>query len=154
MKLSVLMSVYAKEKPEYLERALDSILLNQSRKPDEVLLVCDGPLTPGLNNVVEKYANRYNTLRLLKLKDNMGLGKALQYGLQETKYDLVARMDTDDVSLEDRFEKQLRFMAENPHVSVCGGHIVEFDSNIRDVVGRKMMETDPAALIEYAKETL
>ena len=108
MRFSVLMSVYYKEKPEYLKLALDSII-NQTLPVTEIVLIKDGPLTAELDKVVEQYAMEYIGLfRIFALEQNVGLGKALYYGVQQCKYDLIARMDTDDISLPNRFEMQVK----------------------------------------------
>ena len=103
MNYSVLMSVYHKENPEYLRAAIDSMLC-QTVKPAQVVLVCDGPLTPELDDIINGFGNK---LEVLRLDENMGLGKALEEGLKRCSCELVARMDTDDLSLPDRCEKQL-----------------------------------------------
>ena len=106
MKFSVLLSVYRKEQPAYLRQRLASIF-NQTLTPDEVVLVKDGPLTDALDEVVEEYALKFTTLKVVPWPENQGLGKALNEGLKYCSYDLVARMDTDDVAKPERFEKQI-----------------------------------------------
>ena len=91
---SVLMSLYKKEHPEYLRLALDS-MINQTVKPDEIVLVEDGPLTDELYAVVEEYKDY---LTIVVNKTNLGLGLALNEGLKACRNELVARMDTDDIS--------------------------------------------------------
>ena len=93
-KYSVLMSLYKKEHPEYLRLALDS-MINQTVRPDEIVLVEDGPLTDELYAVVEEYKPH---LHIVINKKNLGLGLALNEGLKACSNELVARMDTDDIS--------------------------------------------------------
>lgn len=127
---TVLMSVYAKEKPSYLDLSLESILKNQTLPPNEFVLVCDGPLTSELDAVIEKYVSQYpNILNVYRLPVNGGLGKALNYGLERCNNGLVARADSDDVCAKDRFQLQVEFMNNNPDISVVGGSILEFDNN-------------------------
>lgn len=141
-KFSVLISVYAREQGDYLEAALRSVL-EQTVPPTEIVLVKDGPLTPELDTVIAHFCERYTTLKIVKLARNMGLGNALNAGLSACTYDLVARMDSDDLSLPGRFENQLRVFDEHPDVSVVGGWISEFDNNPKDVISyRKLPQTD------------
>ena len=123
---SVLMSVYYKEKPSNLQVSLESVM-NQTLRPNEVVLVKDGPLTKELDDVIDVFNKKYKCLTLVKLKKNSGLGNALNEGLKHCKYDYVARMDSDDISLENRFEMQANFIANHPEVDVVGGYIQEFD---------------------------
>ena len=97
MKFSVLLSVYRKEQPAYLRQSLDSIF-TQTLLPDEVVLVKDGPLTDALDEVAEDYCRKYPVIRVVPLSENQGLGRALNEGLKHCSYDLVTRMDTDDVA--------------------------------------------------------
>ena len=79
MEFSVLMSVYYKENPEYLKRALDSIL-NQTITADEIVLIKDGPLTKELDDAIANYEEKYIAiLRVLSLENIVGLGEALNY---------------------------------------------------------------------------
>ena len=108
---SVLLSVYHKEKAEFLDEALNSIVC-QTLKPDEIIIVEDGPLTNELNNVLDKFETENKCVKRVPLKVNSGLGKALNEGLKHCSNDLVARMDTDDIAFPDRFEKQVEFMSQ------------------------------------------
>ena len=106
-KFSVLMSLYIKEKPEYLRECIESILC-QTVLPDEIVIVKDGPLTEELEQVLEEYISKNPTLyTIVPLGKNVGLGLALAEGMHWCRNELVARMDTDDVCRNDRFEKQL-----------------------------------------------
>ena len=135
MEFSVLMSVYYKENPEYLKRALDSIL-NQTITADEIVLIKDGPLTKELDDAIANYEEKYIAiLRVLSLENNVGLGEALNYGVRHCKYDLIARMDTDDIALPTRFELQMKEFIENKELALCGGQIAEFEQ--RCMIGIK-----------------
>ena len=123
---SVLMSVYYKEKPEYLQQSMESIL-HQTIPASDFVLVCDGPLTPELDSVIEKMQQQFGpVLHVHRLKENGGLGKALNAGLEQCTCELVARMDSDDVSRPDRCEKQLQIFAEHPEYSLVSGIVEEF----------------------------
>lgn len=126
MKFSVLISVYYKENPQYFDQALASVM-NQTVVPDQVVLVKDGPLGLKLEEVIERWTSRYpEKFKVVPLEDNMGLATALRIGLEHCDYDYVARMDSDDICLADRFEKQLLFLKKNPHVDLVGSYIAEF----------------------------
>lgn len=104
---SVLMSLYIKEKAEYFDECMQSIL-NQTVMPSEIVIVYDGPISMELKQTVEKYIKEYPALiKIIINEKNKGLGLALADGVPACKYELIARMDTDDVARKDRFEKQL-----------------------------------------------
>jgi glycosyltransferase involved in cell wall biosynthesis len=129
MSFSVLMSVYHKEDSLYLKEAIKSILC-QTKVPSEIVLVKDGPLTSELEAVIKEFVESYkNLFKIVPLKQNVGLGKALEIGLKECTYPLVGRMDSDDLSLENRFEKQLDFLENHLEYDVVGAWIEEFDED-------------------------
>lgn len=122
---SVLMSLYHKENPHYLDKCFES-LLNQTLPAAEIVVVFDGPLPPDLLDVVDRWCRRL-PIKSVPLAKNVGLGRALAKGLEACHYDLVARMDTDDLCAVTRFEAQIRFMAAHPEVALCGSCIVEIE---------------------------
>lgn len=126
--ISVIMSTYKGEKPEYLDRALRSIWDGQKRKPDEIVLVEDGPLTKGLCIVVDAWKKILDSkLVVIEKPVNEGLAAALNDAIEVAQGDLIARMDSDDISLPDRFMLQERYMDEHPEVDILGGAIHEFN---------------------------
>lgn len=145
-KYSVLMSLYKKEKPEYLRMALDS-MLHQTVTPDEIVMVEDGPLTPELYAVLDEYP----TLHRVKNETNLGLGLALNVGLKECRNELVARMDTDDCSKPDRCEKQLARFAEKPYLAIVGSHIDEFVGDPSNVISQRRVPTTSEDIYNFAK---
>lgn len=118
------MSVYSKEHPEYLSEAFQS-LADQTRKADEIVLVEDGAISAELDAVINEYREVLN-IRSVRLATNQGLAAALNTGLMYCSYDIVARMDTDDVALPNRFETQILFMKQHPEISVSSAQIEEF----------------------------
>lgn len=127
IKFSVLISVYYKEIPRYLNRALKSITDDQILKPNEIVLVKDGPLNKELDEVIEKYQKKYpNLFKIVVLEKNYGLGKALNIGIENCMYELVARMDGDDIAKPERFKKQIEIFKENPNLDIVGSWINEF----------------------------
>lgn len=138
-KYSVLMSVYAKEKAEYLQESMES-MFSQTIKSDDFILVCDGPLGEELNKVIEEMETKYaEILHVIRLEKNMGLGNALNYGLKYCKYDLVARMDSDDISISNRCEKELEVFCNHSGISIVSGTILEFEKTTQKVIGKRSL---------------
>lgn len=146
-KYSVLMSLYRKEKPEHLRLSLDS-MINQSAAPDEIILVEDGPLTDELYDVLNEY-DKY--IHRVKNKKNLGLGLALNVGLEECRNELIARMDTDDCSKPNRCEKQLKRFEEKPYLSIVGTHIDEFVGGISNIVSQRKVPVTSEDIYEFGK---
>lgn len=129
MEFSVLMSVYKKDKPEFLKIALESVYNSQTLKPNEFVLVFDGPLTEELYRVVNEFEeDKKELLKIVRLDENKGLGNALKEGTKFCSNELIFRMDSDDISDPKRFEKQIKFMIENPDVDCLGTYIAEFEN--------------------------
>lgn len=128
MSISVLMSVYKSENPAYLDRALKSVWDDQTLKPNEIVLIEDGPLGSGLSAIVEEWKNRLGeVLVILHNEVNLGLTKSLNKGIRHIRSEYVARMDSDDVSDPLRFERQTAYLKEHPEVDVVGGSLQEFN---------------------------
>lgn len=137
------MSSYCKDKPDELALALRSIWDEQTLKPNEIIIVKDGQLTAELDAVIEDFA-RNAPVKTVPLPQNRGLGLALAEGITHCTYDLIARMDGDDISLPDRFEKQVAFMKENPDITISGGQIQEFTETPENITGsREVPISDP-----------
>lgn len=138
MKFSVITSVYRNDKPEYVAKALRSITTNQTVKPDEVVLVVDGPVPDKLKElIVHKTRDEANLYNVIWLPENKGLGNALRVGVENARYEIMARMDSDDVSVPDRFEKQIAYMEAHPDCDVVGGQITEFIDSESNIVGKR-----------------
>lgn len=146
-KYSVLMSLYKKEKPEYLRIALDS-MLKQTIEPDEIVLVEDGPLTDELYEVLSDYP----MLHRIRNEKNLGLGLALNVGLKQCRNELVARMDTDDCSKPNRCEKQLARFLEKPYLAIVGSHIDEFSGEISNVISQRIVPTTSEDIYKFSKK--
>lgn len=151
MKFSVLMSVYAKERANNLKLAMESII-NQTLKPNEIVLVEDGKLTAELEEIVQLYEKSYDFVKVLRLSQNVGLGKALDEGLKWCKYEYIARMDSDDISVKKRFEKQIRFLKKNSNYSVVGGNIIEFDDNTNKNISFRKVPSLHNEILKYAQK--
>lgn len=146
---SVLLSLYIKEHPSYLIQCLDS-LFSQTLLPTEIILVKDGPLTAELDAIVSDYAVRYPVLKVVALSQNQGLGRALNEGLKYCSYDIVARMDTDDISKPDRFEKQIAVFQKHPELDLVGAWIDEFEEDIHHVISTRKLPERHEDVISYA----
>lgn len=148
---SVLMSLYIKEKADYFNEALASVI-NQTVIPSEIVIVYDGPVSVDLNSVVERYVCGYpNLIRVIKKPVNKGLGLALADGVKQCRYELIARMDTDDVCREDRFEKQLEEFIKDPSLDICGSHILEFEKNKEKIVAQRRVPLEDKDIKKYQK---
>lgn len=148
---SVLMSVYSKEKPTWLKIAIESMQA-QTLPTRDFVLVCDGPLTPELECVIaEKQCQMGETLTVVRLEKNVGLGSALNEGIKHCRNELVARMDSDDIACLDRCEKQVAVFNEYPEVSICSGTILEFSETPEDADRRRMLPEGNEAIREFAK---
>lgn len=131
MKFSVLMSLYIKEEPSYLNQCLESIYL-QSLQAEEIIIVLDGPITNELNKVIKIWSSKL-PITTVTLKNNLGLGRALSIGLENCKNDIVFRMDTDDICNKNRFETQIQYLKKHSDVDILGCHIEEFSSKPNDI---------------------
>ena len=149
-KFSVLMSIYKNEKPEYLRLALDSIL-NQTLLPDEILIVKDGLLTPELDKTLDEYATKNNTIKFLEFEENRGLGLALRDGVVACKNEIIARMDTDDISKSDRFQKQLNYLSQHPDIALLGTWIEEFDKDPNIPKSNSILPITYEEILKFAK---
>lgn len=131
------MSIYIKERATLLDRALRSILVDQTTKPSELVLVEDGPLTEELYRVIDKYKSIFPSFISVKLPANVGLGRALNAGLNRCRNEWVTRMDSDDISLPTRFEKQLEYIRAHPDIDVLGCALGEFETDEHIVMSVK-----------------
>lgn len=149
---SVLMSVYHKEKPEYLRQAIESIQ-SQTAPASDFVLVCDGPLNPELDAVIAvKQQEMGMTLNVVRLEKNGGLGNALNEGIKHCKNELIARMDSDDIAYPDRCEKQLAVFSAHTEVSICSGIVEEFTTSPKIIDARRVPPETNAEIVEFAKK--
>lgn len=133
MKFSVLLSLYHKENPLFLDQCFKSIWNDQTIQPSEIILVLDGPIGEELSQCLEKWKKVIGKLlKIIPLSQNVGLGKALNEGLKHCSNDWVFRMDTDDICTPDRFKKQIAFIQQNPDVVLFSGQVMEFDQEVSD----------------------
>lgn len=147
VRVSVLMAVYKNDRPDWFKSAVDS-MLNQTHKPDEVIVVVDGPIGKELENVIRRYGKRIRVVRIAK---NKGLWNALNVGLGVAKNELVARMDSDDIAVNDRISKQVDMFLRDEDLDLAGGQIQEFEGNIENLTTRRQVPLFQKDIIKYAK---
>jgi len=152
MKFSVLMSIYHKEKADYFNRAMLSIWDEQTIKPNKIVLVQDGKLTEELYEVIRKWQEKLgDCFKTIPLEKNVGLGDALNIGLENCSYEMIARMDTDDISLPQRFEKQLETFKGND-IDVSSSWVSEFDSNENEIESLRKLPEHHDEIVTFAKK--
>ena len=145
---SVLMSVYALEKPNYLRQAIKS-MQDQTVKTNDFVLICDGPLTEELNKVIEEFGK---FLHVVRLEKNVGLGNALNIGLSVCKNELIARMDSDDISALDRCEKQLKAFKRNEKLGILSGTLLEFMEKPDKITGERRLPCKHEEIVRFARK--
>ena len=150
-KYSVLMTVYTKDNPDYFSLALSS-MVNQTYKPDEIVLVKDGPVVNELQRVIDAHIAAGAPIVQVQLPKNKGLGLALNEGIQVIKNELIARMDSDDFSLPERCELQVREFEKNPHLDVIGCPVLEFIGTIDNIVGERKVPRTNEEIYKFAKK--
>lgn len=148
---SVLLSLYYKERPEYLRESLDS-LFHQTVPSDDIVLVEDGRVGEALERVVREYEDRYPQLHVVRYERNRGLGHALNDGLKHCRHELVARMDTDDIAKPRRMEVQVNFMHEHQEIGMVGSWIDEFTEDKDCVESIRKVPECPDEVFAYAKK--
>ncbi len=139
MKYSVLQLVYEKDNYKWFEDSINS-MLNQTLKPSDYVIVVNGIVDKKIKKLLKLYQSKYKKIfNVVILKNKLSIGKALSYGLNYTKYNLVARMDSDDISLPDRCMKQCEFFSKNAKYDIVGGNIFEFEDNINNILGYRIL---------------
>ena len=149
MKLSVLMSVYAKESPHCLRQSFESLAM-QTRQADEMVVVEDGPLGGELLDALDD-AGRILPIVRVRLFAQCGLGAALREGLDACSGEFVARMDSDDICVPGRFACQLDFLERNPQVDVAGSAIAEFEDDPLCAVSVRRLPETSQELARFAR---
>ena len=153
MDFSVLISVYYKENPQFFQEALDSIL-EQTLLPNEIIIVKDGVLTAELNQIVDNFNHSNISKKVIELKSNLGLGRALAIGLSECSNSLVARADSDDINLVNRFEVQLNAFKMDSTLSIVGAQIAEFYQvdNERIFESKRSVPVAHSDIVKFSKK--
>lgn len=129
LKFSCIIPVYDGDNADYFARALYSITSEQTAPPNQLIVVLDGPVNESITTILHEFekTNELEELIIHHIEHNSGLANALNEGLKLCKYELIARMDADDISVPNRFMEQLKYFSSNPCTSVLGGQISEFN---------------------------
>lgn len=150
MNFSVSMTVYGKDDPGHFQTALESIV-EQTVRPAEIVLVVDGPVPESLSQVIDAMEVAYPHLKVFRLEKNVGHGRARRKALQECSCELVAVMDSDDISVPDRFEKECRCFEEDETLSIVGSSIAEFEGNTENIIGTRNVPLEDHDIKQYLK---
>ena len=137
LKFSVAMCVYGKDNPEWFRTAVDSVI-NQTKKPDEIVLVVDGPVPEELGAIIEEY-EQLDFFKVVRFEVNRGHGEARRAGLENCTNELVALMDADDISVPNRFEQQISAFENDDELDIIGGNITEFVDDPKNAVGKRVV---------------
>lgn len=148
MKYSVYMSVYIKESPIYFYQSVNS-MINQTIKPDEIIIVCDGPLTDELNEVIIGLIECNENIEIIRLPENKGRSYAAQVGLDACRNEICLRMDSDDIAVPERAELSLKAL-EN--CDIVGGIIAEFDGETSNITGLRILPTEHKDIVKFSKK--
>ena len=146
------MAVYKGDNPVHFRTAMESITIHQKLQPSELVLSIDGPITVSMENEIKTLQKKIPYIKVIRLPKNMGLGIALKNGMENASYDVIARMDSDDIALPDRLEKQYAFLEQHPECDMVGGQISEFISEPGNVVGKRIVPTTDKEIHEWLKK--
>lgn len=150
MNYSILQTVYKSDNINHLKAAIESMLA-QTLPSDDYVIVEDGPLPIELENLISSYVNLHPEIHVFKLPANVGLGKALNEGLPVCKNELIARMDSDDISMPERCEKQVRAFENDPELDIVGCPVKEFVGAPDNVVGQRVVPIDNESIHKYVR---
>lgn len=153
MRFSVLISVYEKDDPVFFREALESISASQIVKPTQIVIVLDGPVPEEIYSIINDFIQNEKEIEftVVPLEKNQGLAAALNVGIDSCKYEWIARMDSDDISLPDRFMKQIKYIEENPEIDIIGGSISEFQNRPGDIHSERHVGLNQKAIEKMAK---
>jgi len=148
---SVLMSVYAGADPVHLRQALQS-MMDQTLRTNDFVLVCDGPLTSELDEVLASFDKAYpGIFNFIRVEKNIGIGPVANLGLSHCRNELIAKMDSDDIAVRERCEKQIARFNECPDIAVLGGHIAEFESDPTKPFSVRVVPCDHKTILRFGR---
>lgn len=147
---SVLTTVYAKDDPIAFRQSIESMLC-QSVVTNDYVIVADGPIPEKLSEVIIRYKEKYNFINFIQMPENKGLGTALNIGLSQCKNELVARLDSDDISLPNRCELQLKEFEKDSKIVLVGSDMYEFEDNPNNIISLKVMPHSYEEVYKYGK---
>ena len=147
---SVSISVYKNDDPSHFKSAIESVY-KQTLKPNEVVLVVDGPVNDEIFKIIHNFKKTNPNFKVIWLKENLGHAGARRVGLENCSNEIIALMDSDDLSEKDRFEKQIKVLLKNKNISVVGGQIEEFDDDKNKIIGNRFVPLEDKDIKEYMK---
>jgi glycosyltransferase involved in cell wall biosynthesis len=145
---SVVIAVYINDNVDEFKQAIDS-LLNQSYQPSEIVIVVDGVITAEVNLLIDEFKTN-ELFQIIELPVNRGLSNALNIGIQNSKHEIIARMDSDDVCMNDRFEKQIKHLISE-NLDIVGGQILEFKESTKEILFRREVPLEHSEIIRFMK---
>lgn len=148
---SVLMCVYRGDKANFFREAVDSIL-NQTVKPDEVVIVVDGPVGGRMTKVLSEVKQKYKQVKVIQLPKNVGVGPASNEGLKRCRNELIAKMDADDIAVPERLELQLTEFLKDAKLTLLGGQLAEFSGHKENIVSYRRVPTSGAEIRKFARK--
>lgn len=148
MNYSVLLTVYKTDSPEYFRQSLES-MVSQTLPSDDIVIVKDGPVPESIQLIIDEMSLMFSSIHQLQLEKNVGLGLALNEGLKVCKNELVARMDSDDISLPERCKKQVEMFASDPDLDIVGCAVKEFVESPDNIVGKRDVPLDNESIHKY-----
>lgn len=150
-KFSVLMSVYYGTDAEQFKEAVNSVI-KQTLIPDEIVIVVDGQINDDVRNAMNSLQKVCQIkIVIVELNDNVGLGTALKKGTEYISTNWIARMDSDDISMPNRFELQMDAISNSPQLAVVGGQLLEFSGDIHNIIGKRKVPLGQDEIINFAK---
>ena len=150
LKFSVAICVYRNDYPEHFKEAMESII-NQTVPPDEIVLVVDGPVPESTEGLINNFSEM-DFIKVIRFPKNVGHGNARRRALENCSYNLVALMDADDISVPDRFEKQLQCFEQEEHLSIVGGNIIEFIDSLENQVSIRSVPQTHKEITDFMKK--
>lgn len=151
MKFSVAMGVYHRDNATDFIKAVESVTSAQSCVPNEVIIVVDGPIYGQLNDAVKRFEQNSELFKVIWLKKNVGHAGARQAGLKAATNEWVAIMDSDDIAVPNRFEKQIKYLESHPNCDIIGGQISEFIDTPDNIVGERIVPINDQDIKTYLK---
>ena len=152
LKFSVLMTIYKNENPKFLDASFKSIWDDQVLKPNQIIIVLDGSIPNKLKNVVNKWKEKTQSImQVHELENNIGLGDALGYGINFCTHEFVARMDTDDISMPNRFYRQIKYLEDNKDIDILGSSAIEFIEDTQSIRGVRRVPTNHNDIVNSSK---
>lgn len=146
--ISVVMSVYKNDNCYHFKEAVDS-LLAQTLLPSEIIIVVDGSVDENIKTLLFDFS-KIDIFKIIYLENNKGLANALNIGVNASSFNIIARMDSDDICLPDRLQKQMKFLINND-LDIVGGQILEFGANINDVISERKVPLDHTEIVKFLK---